>query len=182
MTRRCAAHRWVFSFIGGMPRYAMIKRIQRWAIKAVGLVGAAFMLWGGLGVYLQACLWLQYGVWVALPARYLFINLTPADAIAAIPADSQVNPSAVYAAFAELRHAVPSLWTADSDAWIRGHPTSWVGLHKLIVGVLDLVSIPFIAVVIGGTLGVKALGWLAAVVEQEERHAAVMRWTKRAGS
>lgn len=129
--------------------------------------GVRALGWGG-GVS-AGVLWLKFGVWVALPARYLFINLTPADALAAIPADSQVNPSDVYAAFAELCHTVPSLGTAHSDAWIRGYPISWVGLHKLIVGALDRVSIPFIAVVIGLTPGVKALGWVAAFDEDEKR-------------
>jgi hypothetical protein len=61
----------------------------------------------------------------------------------------------VRVAFTELSRDVPRLWTADSDGWI--HPTSWVGMHKLIVGALDLVSIPVVAVMLGGTLGVKSL-------------------------
>jgi hypothetical protein len=123
-------------------------------LRLLMLGGVAVMFWavGVLGY--QVFLWLRDGQWTALPARLLFIY-RPAEW------DAAASQGA-----AKLLRMVPSFATSASDAWLR-HPQSWLGLHMVVIGVLDAVSVPGAAFVVGLLL---AAGGTAIAIRQEERH------------
>jgi hypothetical protein len=143
----------------------MTKPKPRDSAAAAGcLVGIAISCYVAALLGLQCVTWLQQGTWVKLPATYLFEP--PPFPNTEAEFELEIQESFPDGATQEQRiHEigrlksrrailtfVPSLAFLTPD-WFA-HPGSWLGLHKLVRGTLDELSVPFVfgAAALGITL------------------------------
>jgi hypothetical protein len=141
------------------------ERLNRLILKCVGLAGVVLLVYGvALCVY-QGYLWLESGVWVPIPLTYVFITPSPTDLLTNVSngamtrapslAEQQAALDTV-ALFPKLAQYVPTVATPESEAWIR-HPSSWIGLHRVVATMLDFFSVPVAALLLGLSFGIRAL-------------------------
>jgi len=132
---------------------SLATRVMRKAVVWTGWAGLWIALYG-IGLFTgQVYLWLRSGVWAALPATYILVR----PEIAILRASQTDPPVEVYPVLQQLAQYIPSFATPTTEAWVLA-PSSWIGLQRLVVGFLDLLSIPACAVLLGGLLGVWAMG------------------------
>src|SRR5712692_9562444 len=91
-------------------------------------VSFGFFLHGVAELIEQVGYWLKHGEWVALPSLYLFIHFDPPWRLSLIPT-----------------------WFVGTWSWLES-PSSWYGVHKIIYGTLESLSIPGISFVIAARL------------------------------
>ena len=111
------------------------------------LCGFLLYLYGALLLVGQVLVWLSTDVWIALPARYLFVS-PPPQVVAGIT----FRQDGV-----RLLDMLPDLGLG-ADQWLQ-EPTSWFGLHRLVTVGLDVVSVPVVYV---GS-GLLVFGWAVAM-------------------
>jgi len=85
-------------------------------------------LYGIVMFAVQVAQWLEWRVWIELPARYLFFD--PPVSAAGRPAS-------------RLFDFLPS-WFRGSVGWLH-EPTAWLGLHKTVIWLLGSFSVPALA-------------------------------------
>ena len=98
-------------------------------------------LYGIVMFAVQVVQWLEWRVWTELPVRYLFFY--PPLSAAGRPASG-------------LFEFLPG-WFRGSAGWLH-EPTTWLGLHKAVIWLLNSFSVPTLAVVCAVLLRVLAAG------------------------
>lgn len=161
---------------------AFRRRLASSVVGGIGLAGLALILYGSMLFAGQAHLWLRWGTWVPLPAVALFTATPSADDRSGPPrfvVDSdgslwylgkldtsspdpqdalmaQHRLTVRYPPFVVFRRYVPYVATPHFERWLQ-RPTSWFGFHKAVIGLLDFLSVPAAAVMIGIVIGVWAI-------------------------
>jgi hypothetical protein len=145
--------------------------INRAGVASIAGIGLLLYLYGfGLFCF-QAYFWFRSGTWVPLPAISLLMENPPVDDRAG-PAGFTVDQNGNlrylgepyeraishhrYPPFRVFRRFIPYLADPEAEEWLR-QPRSWFGLHKMIVGLLNLLSVPVVAIAVGLPLDLKAL-------------------------
>jgi hypothetical protein len=134
-------------------------QISRWVVCGVGLGGAALMCYGGVFAFAQANVWLRTAIWVPLPVKYMFVHVPIKDTSLADPV--------MIANVGRLRSLVPFLGTANLEAWL-GHPNSWLGLHRVVLMLLDYLPVSGSEFLVGVFLVMGALKALDELGSQRD--------------
>jgi hypothetical protein len=118
-------------------------RMSRWVVRGVGLGGAALMFTGGVFAYAQSHVWLRTAIWISLPVKFMFVR-TPIE-------DTSLTDPVMIANVGRLRSLVPFLGTAELETWLR-HPDSWLGLHRVVIMLLDFLPVSASEFILGAFL------------------------------
>jgi hypothetical protein len=154
-----------------MNRYAHVALARIWMYGSISFIclGVILVLVGGYVIVAQVILWLKSGQWVSLPLLYLFINPWPlltdkfsADAAVAIQRATGSFSDPLFI----LRMGLHTYFNG-LPSWLL-EPKEWVGVQKIVRGILELVPVSLFFLGLGAAVWIPAKECLTSAEEALE--------------
>ena len=142
---------------------------QSLAVICIG-IGVTVVLVGSYVIVAQVILWLKSGEWVSLPLYYLFVD--PRPLLEQLPPQAWlVILTSQYSDPLFVLQMGVDTYLNGLSAWLLD-PKEWVGLHKIVKGILEIIPISLFLIWLGGMV------WGAAMASFAKAEGLVEKLTK----